>query len=108
MLATDGSENARRATDAAISLAKGLSLPLMLVTHVIGSPPSQSRMVRAGFDVHALLEEDARVAVKGTLAQPDEAGVPYVLKVAPGDPSSELLSIVQKEQVDLIVIGRAG
>jgi nucleotide-binding universal stress UspA family protein len=109
LLATDGSENARRATEAAIGLARDLSVPAaVIVVHVATSPPSQSRMVRANFDVHALLEEDARQAVKGTLDRFEEAGLSYTLKVALGDPVAEILAIARKESADLIVIGSRG
>ncbi len=109
LLATDGSENARRATEAAVTLAGEFAHPaVIVVVHVATSPPSQSRLVRANFDVHALLEEDARQAVKGTLDRFEEAGLPYTLKVALGDPVAEILGVARKENADLIVIGSRG
>ncbi len=50
-------------------------------------------MVRANFDVRALLEEDAQQAVKDTLDRFEEAGLPYTLKVALGDPVAEILAL---------------
>lgn len=108
LLATDGSENARRATEATIGLAQELSHPAIVVVHIVASPPSQSRMVRANFDVHALLEEDARQTLKDTLDRFEETGLPYTLKVALGDPVAEILALAQKENADLIVIGSRG
>jgi nucleotide-binding universal stress UspA family protein len=108
LLATDGSENASRAADAAIGLALGLSLPSITIAHIVTSPPSESRMVQAKFDVHSLLEEESRKAIRGTLNRCDAAGIPYTLKVAIGDPAQEILAHVQKEQIDLVVIGSRG
>jgi len=64
--------------------------------------------VRAGFDVHALLEEDARKAVKETFDRFEAADVPYTLKAALGDPVTEILAVAEKENADLIVIGSRG
>ncbi|RXE55725.1 universal stress protein UspA [Methanoculleus taiwanensis] len=109
LLATDGSENARRATEAAVTLAGELSHQVtVVVVHVATSPPSQSRLVRANFDVHALLEEDARQVVRGTLDRLEAAGVSSTLKVALGEPVTEILAVAKKENADLIVIGSRG
>jgi nucleotide-binding universal stress UspA family protein len=108
LLATDGSENASRAADAAISLAKGLSLPSITIIHIVTTPPSESRMVQVKFDVHSLLEEESRKIASETLARCDAAGIAYTLKVAIGDPAQEILAHVQKEQIDLVVIGSRG
>jgi nucleotide-binding universal stress UspA family protein len=108
LLATDGSENANRAADAAISLAQGLGHPSITIAHIVTSTPSESRMVQAKFDVHSLLEEESRKTLSRTLAQCDAAGITYTLKVAIGDPAQEILAHVQKEQIDLVVIGSRG
>ncbi|PKL58823.1 MAG: universal stress protein [Methanomicrobiales archaeon HGW-Methanomicrobiales-5] len=108
LLATDGSENANRAADAAISLAQGLSLSSITIVNIVTSPPSESRMVQAKFDVHSLLEEESRKIISGTLSRCDAAGIVYTLKVAIGDPAQEILTYVQKEQIDLVVIGSRG
>ncbi|PKL68541.1 MAG: universal stress protein [Methanomicrobiales archaeon HGW-Methanomicrobiales-1] len=108
LLATDGSDNANRAADAAISLAQALSLSSITIVHIVTSPPSESRMVQAKFDVHSLLEEESRTLISTTLGRCDAAGITYTLKVAIGDPAQEILTHVQKEKVDLVVIGSRG
>lgn len=108
LLATDGSENARRATEAAVDLIQELSHPTVIVVYVAASAPSQSRMVKAGFDVHTILEDDARQAARETLERFEAAGIPYTLKVALGDPVAEILAVAQKESADLIVVGSRG
>ncbi|MDP3563958.1 MAG: universal stress protein [Methanoregula sp.] len=108
LLATDGSENASRAADAAIGLAQGLSLPSITIAHIVTSPPSESRMVQAKFDVHSLLVEESRKAISGTLNRCDAAGIAYTLKVAIGDPAQEIIAHIAKEQIDLVIIGSRG
>ncbi|PKL59995.1 MAG: universal stress protein [Methanomicrobiales archaeon HGW-Methanomicrobiales-4] len=108
VLATDGSDNAQRAAQAAIDLAKGLSLSSIMITHIITNPPDQSRMVKAQFDVHTLLEDDAKAALQRTIDVLSLAGLSYDLKVAIGDPSVEIVDIAKKEMADLIIIGSRG
>ncbi|MDO9036130.1 MAG: universal stress protein, partial [Methanoregula sp.] len=96
LLASDGSENASRAADAAISLAQGLGLPSITIAHIVTSPPSESRMVQAKFDVHSLLVEESRKILGGTLARCDAAGITCTLKVAIGDPAQEILAHITK------------
>ncbi|KAF5058700.1 Stress response protein NhaX [anaerobic digester metagenome] len=108
LLATDGSENARRATGAAIELATTLHLPSVLVVHVVGKAPSEAQMVRGGLDVHALLDQEARRAAGPSLALLDKAGIGYTLRASLGDPATVILGLVEKEAVDLIVLGSRG
>ncbi len=107
LLATDGSENARRAAAEAAGLARELSSHVILV-YINNSPPSQSRLVKANFDVHSILEEDAKSEIKNTLEFYEKDGLPYTLKVAIGDPAAEIIEIAAKEKADLIIIGSRG
>lgn len=107
LLATDGSENAGRAAKEAASLAEELSSHVFLV-YIISNPPSQSRMAKANFDVHSILLEDAKSAIKDTIENLENNNIPYTLRVAIGEPSSEIIEISEKEKVDLIVIGSRG
>lgn len=108
LLATDGSENARRATETAITLATTLHLTSVLVVHVVGKAPSEAQLVRGGLDVHALFDQEARRAAEPSLARLDEAGIRYTLRSSLGDPAIVILGLVEKETVDLIVLGSRG
>ncbi len=108
LLATDGSETAQRATEAAIKLAAGLSIPSILVVHVVEKAPSEAELVRAGRDVHALLEAEARRAVRPALDLLDAAKIPYTFRAALGDPAAVILGIAEKESADLLVLGSRG
>lgn len=108
LLAIDGSENARRAAETATGLVADLPDSSLAVVYVAAVPPSQSRIVRANFDVHALIEEDAHAVAGPVLALIEGAGVPYTLEVGMGDPASEILATAEKVGADLIVIGSRG
>jgi nucleotide-binding universal stress UspA family protein len=79
-----------------------------MITHIVTSPPDQSRMVKAGFDVHTLLEDDAKIALSRTIDALSHASLSYELKVAIGEPSVEIVAIAKKEMADLIIIGSCG
>ncbi|MDD3621850.1 MAG: universal stress protein [Methanofollis sp.] len=107
LLAVDGSENAIRAAETAAGLVAALPGSVLAVVYV-AAPPAQSRIVKANYDVHALLEEDARTVAAPVLHLIEGAGVPYSLEVGMGDPSTEILATAEKVGADLIVVGSRG
>ncbi|TAJ45034.1 universal stress protein [Methanofollis fontis] len=108
ILATDGSENAQRATESTIGLVKELKSASVTIVHILLSAPSESEIVRAKFDLHHLLEEEARRTIQTTIQRFEEEGIPYSLVVALGDPASEIIRYAEKEGAGLIVIGSRG
>lgn len=107
LLATDGSENAGRAAENAGRLSRELSSHLIVV-YIFGNPPSQSEMAKANFDIHSILEKEARAEIKYTLEYFEELELEYTLKVAIGDPATEIIETTDKEKADLVVIGSRG
>ena len=108
LLAIDGSDNARRAAESAIGLIKLIEGSSLTVTYISPNPPSQTRLVKADFDVHSLLIEDANNISKSTLEMIKESGVNYDLEVAIGDPATEILKIREKVNAGLIIVGSRG
>ena len=106
LLASDGSENAGRAAKEAAKLAKKLSSQIIL-TYITGTPP-QSKLVKANFDVHSILIEDAEEKIKDTISTLKEDNIPYTLKVAIGDPADEIIRTASKEEAELIILGSRG
>lgn len=106
LLASDGSENAGRAAKEAAKLAKKLSSQIIL-TYITGTPP-QSKLVKANFDVHSILIEDAEEKIKDTISTLKEENIPYTLKVAIGDPADEIIRTASKEEAELIILGSRG
>jgi len=108
LLAIDGSENSRRAAATAAGLVHDLAGSSLAVVYVAAAPPAQSRIVKANFDVHAVLEEDARSIAAPILDLIEKTGVPYTLEVGMGDPATEILATAGRIGADLIVIGSRG
>lgn len=108
LLAIDGSENSRRAAATAADLVRALGGSRLAAVYVAAAPPAQSRIVRANFDVHAVLEEDARSIAAPILDLIEKAGVPCTLEVGMGDPATEILATAGRLGADLIVIGSRG
>ncbi len=108
LLAIDGSDNARRAAESAIGLFKLIDGASLIITYISPNPPSQTRLVKADFDVHSLLIEDAKTISKNTLEMLKESGVDYELEVAIGDPATEILKIREKVNAGLIIVGSRG
>jgi nucleotide-binding universal stress UspA family protein len=107
LLAIDGSENSRRAAATAAGLVHDLADSSLAAVYVAATP-AQSRIVRANFDVHAVLEEDARSIAAPILDLIEKTGVPYTLEVGMGDPAAEILATAGRIGADLIVIGSRG
>jgi len=65
-------------------------------------------MTKANFDVHSILEEDAKTAIKDTIDLFEAESHPYTLKVGIGDPAAEITDIGGMESADLVVSGSRG
>lgn len=108
LLATDGSAHAARAAEAAIGLMKKLPEAEMTIIHVSDEAPSRSELMQAGLNMQSVLEADAHKAIAETERQFSQAGVPYSLKVAFGNPADVIVEWSQKDQTDMVIIGSRG
>lgn len=109
LLATDGSESARRATDVAAELSRAVGGRLSIVTvggevtdevkqfaHTEGSIPDAIE----GFSSQ-LLHQAKNIAEKAGVAAIDT-------RSGWGDPAEVIIEIARREKVDAIVVGRRG
>lgn len=107
LVATDGSEPALRAEQAAMGLARGCGAKVVLA-HVI--PPSYYPD-EAAPEAIATLEESRRDAAARLLEAArgrwHAAGIEVSTRVLEGDPASELSAQAEGE-FDLIVVGKRG
>lgn len=108
MLATDGSRHALRAAETAVGLARGLANVRVTILHVSADAPARSQLLQAELDIRSVLETEAHRAIVSTERLFEEAGVPYQLEVALGDPASRIVELARRDGVDLIVIGSRG
>lgn len=106
LVATDGSEAARAATDRAVELAGTLDAAVHAVSVVDDSS--------LGLDVRSesasqRLEDDATEAVDAVADSAREAGVEDVTEtVRHGDVNEEILAAVDETDADVVVLGTAG
>ena len=108
LLAIDGSENARRAAESACGLVREIAGSSLVVVYASPNPPSQSRIMKADFDVHTLLIEDAHAVAGQTLDYIKNSGTAYTLEVSMGAPALEIIKIAEKTKAGLIVMGSRG
>lgn len=109
-MATDGSTSAARAEGVAAAIAVGLKCRLVIVTISRGLPAAElRRLAHTEGDIsaarHALIEqilEDATERAK-------RAGAADIKALSDhGDPAATIVTIAEREGVDLIVVGKRG
>ena len=102
VVATDGSDPAAAAVDAAIGLAAGTGATLHVCTVVNPFPTGQSLT-----DLRKNREE-ADERVESIVARAEDAGVDAVATVREGMPADELLAYVEEVGAEMVVIGTHG
>src|SRR5512139_1896302 len=111
LVATDGSENAIRAVEAAARLSKYLGAELLIATVGAGrlSPSEIAEAGRDGMSEGEALEMISRevLADAEKRARREGASEVRVLECV-GDPSRIVLDLARSEHVDIIVVGRRG
>lgn len=98
MVPTDGSKNARKAEDVAISIARNFQAKLMVV-HII-----DEKLIYP-FEV---LEEDGEKILKRATIKGKDQGVDVQQVLIVGNPTHDMAKIVEKTGADLVVIGTHG
>lgn len=117
MIATDGSENAKKAATSGIEIAKLAGAELYIV-HVIPKVPNLSYF---GIPIESPrkipieeqtfiknLEEEGMEILKIIQKMADEKGVNAEILLLEGHPGSEIIDFADKNDVDLIVMGTLG
>lgn len=110
LVGVDGSEGSRRAAEKGAALARERGATLLLATVVRppegwwgigGAPPTPEAM-------SAALVEGQQKILAEVVEHLDLEGVTHETIEDVGDPASQLLSLAEERDVDLIVIGRRG
>lgn len=110
LVATDGSESALRAEAVAIRVAAGCGSRLVVVTISRGLPEAEIRqLAHTEGDISKARHALMRRILDGAKERAESAGVREVHLVSEhGDPAKTILSVGEREQADLVVIGRRG
>lgn len=98
MVPTDGSKNAQKAEDVAISIALNYQAKLMVV-HII-----DEKLIYP-FEV---LEEDGKKILERVTLKGKDQGVDIQQVLIVGNPTHDMAKIVEKTGADLVVIGSHG
>ncbi len=112
MLATDGSESARKAVNSAIEIAKSSNAKLYAV-HVIALGDYYSSMpLSIDAEWIKAMEEHLRIQGKEATDYVENAGRAANVEVEPvileGNPANEIVDFAEKNDIDLIVMGTQG
>ena len=107
-IATDGSEQNRRAIEYGIELAK-IAGGKLFVGYVVDTAAFASIPMDAGWEMmYELLETEANDAVQKVEQLAKQAGVEVETVVLEGHPSNEIIEFAQKNGIDVIVMGTLG
>ncbi len=107
-IATDGSEQNRRATEYGIELAK-IAGGKIFVGYVVDTAAFASIPMDAGWEMmYELLSTEANNAVQNVEQLAKQAGVDAESIVLEGHPSHEIIEFAQKNGIDVIVMGTLG
>ena len=107
-IATDGSEQNRRAIEYGIELAK-IAGGKLFVGYVVDTAAFASIPMDAGWEMmYELLETEANDAVQKVEQLAKQAGVEVETVVLEGHPSNEIIEFAQKNGIDVKVMGTLG
>ncbi len=107
-IATDGSEQNRRAIEYGIELAK-IAGGKIFVGYVVDTAAFASIPMDAGWEMmYELMETEANDAVQKVDVLAKQAGVEAETVVLEGHPSNEIIEFAQKNGIDVIVMGTLG
>lgn len=110
LLPTDGSKHANKAAEHAIWIARKsgaeiIALTVMETSSLVGLP-ADDLIVR----LKEMLEEEASRSLEAVkkLVEKSGAGVKITLRTDEGSPADAILRTIEKEEVDLVVMGTSG
>ncbi|MGB9837512.1 universal stress protein [Methanothermobacter sp.] len=110
LLPTDGSKHANKAAEHAIWIAREsgaeiIALTVMETSSLVGLP-ADDLIIR----LREMLEEEASRSLEAVkkLVEESGAGVKLTLRTDEGSPAEAILKTVEKEGVDLVVMGTSG
>ncbi|EDL64284.1 universal stress protein [Bacillus sp. SG-1] len=106
LLATDGSEHSKRAAENAIHIAQCSDGSAIEVVYVVDADRAKSDVL-ANWN-SAEMNDFRKERMKEVERQAKLAGVSYEIKILHGEPGPAIVEYVNKNQVDIVVIGSRG
>lgn len=106
LLAVDGSDNAFRAAQEAIKLAKLSETSTIDIVYVVNVDKIKNELLLAGTIDNMELARQRKIAPVEQVLK--EANVSYQTTILKGLPGPEIVRYANEQQVDLVVIGSRG
>jgi nucleotide-binding universal stress UspA family protein len=107
-IATDGSDQNRRAIEYGIELAK-IAGGKIFVGYVVDTAAFASIPMDAGWEMmYELMETEANEAVQKVEVLAKQVGIDVETVLLEGHPSNEIIEFSQKNGIDVIVMGTLG
>lgn len=106
VLATDGSEHAKRAAEHAITIAKCSQDSKIDIVYVVDGEQSKSEVLSSWNSISA--SDKRKEKMQGIERLSKEAGVRYEIKILHGEPGPAIVEYTNKNNFDLVVIGSRG
>jgi nucleotide-binding universal stress UspA family protein len=106
LLATDGSEHSKRAAENAIHIAKCTSDSTVEVVYVVDANRAKSDVLANWNSVE--ISDSRKERMKDVEKKAKEAGISYEIKVLHGEPGPAIVEYVNKNKIDIVVIGSRG
>ncbi len=109
---TDGSETAEKAVEAALDLAQRFSARVVFISAY--RPVDDARLRREMRDVPAEHQwrinptQEVDALLKEAEEKADERGLKWASEAAEGDPADVLVTLADKHDADVIVVGNKG
>jgi nucleotide-binding universal stress UspA family protein len=109
LIAVDGSENAERAVDYAIALARGgQPLELHILNVQISVASGHAKLFLSEDQLNAYYRDEGLAALRGARQKLDAAQVPYRHHIGVGHVAETIAEYVKQHRCDQVVMGTRG
>lgn len=108
LVATDASEYSRQALKSALDLARKFHSEVELLFVMYKPLMFDGSLVEEDVIAQSQTERRGELAIQATLEGMDITDVTLIKKVLPGKPANIILQEIEKENIDLVVMGSHG
>jgi nucleotide-binding universal stress UspA family protein len=105
LVGDDGTSEAERALEVAISLAQSLSAKL-IVLGVVGPPSPESQAEGYGLETVTQARERLKERLDLKIPASGQSGMEVITEIFEGKPDEVIIERVEQDSVDLVVVGR--
>jgi nucleotide-binding universal stress UspA family protein len=104
LVGDDGTPEAERAVEVAVSLAHSLRAKL-IVLGVVGPPSAESQAEGYGFETVAQVREKLKERLQRKIQAGGQSGIEVITEIFEGKPDEVIVQRVEQDSADLVVVG---